>query len=74
MRTYRNLSGNSGVVAYQTGKTYIRIKFVGGDVYTYNYEVTGIKEVEKMKDLALKGKGLSSYISEVVKTNYAFKG
>ena len=74
MRTYKNLSGDSAVVTYEIGKTYIRIKFSGGDIYTYNYKIPGKDIVETMKSFALKGQGLGTYIMEEVRNNYAFKG
>jgi hypothetical protein len=75
MKTYKNLSGDSGVVAYEIGKTFIKIKFQGDtSPYTYNYKIPGRQLVEQMKDLALKGRGLSTFISQNVGTQYAFKG
>jgi hypothetical protein len=72
MKTYKNLSGKSGVLAYEVGKTYIRIKFSGDSmVYTYDYKRPGRQLVEQMKDLALKGKGLSDFIVEKVGANFS---
>lgn len=74
MKTYKNLSGNSGVVAYEIGKNFISIKFEGeSGIYTYDYTRPGREAVEHMKALALKGEGLSRFISEYVRTNYARK-
>jgi len=74
MKTYKNLSRNSGVVAYETGKNFIKIKFEGeSGIYTYDYKQPGRQQVEKMKLLALKGQGLSTFISEHVGANYASK-
>ncbi len=70
MKLYQNKSGNSGVVAYETGKTFIRIQFVEGARYTYTYKSAGKKHVEQMKLLAAEGKGLSGYISQHVKDAY----
>jgi hypothetical protein len=70
MVPYKNLSGNSGIIAYETGKTYIRIRFRDG-TYTYNYSRPGRKSVEVLKLLASKGKGLSTYISRFIRDNYA---
>ena len=71
MEKYRNLSGESGVVAYQEGKDFIKVKFMGSEqVYTYSYDSAGIRHVEKMKVLARKGEGLSTYISRYVKDKY----
>ncbi len=74
MKTYKNLSGDSDVVTYEVGRTFIKVKFSSGDIYTYNYKIPGKETVEEMKELALKGKGLCSFILEEVKNNYAFKG
>lgn len=72
MKTYKNLSGKSGVLAYEVGKTYIRIKFSGDSmVYTYDYKRPGKQLVEQMKELALKGKGLSDFIIEEVGANFS---
>lgn len=74
MKTYKNLSGNSGIVAYETGKDFIKIKFEGeSGIYTYNYEHPGRVPVEKMKLLALKGEGLGTFVIEQVGANYASK-
>ena len=74
MKTYKNLSGSSGVVAYEIGKNFIKIKFEGeSGIYTYDYKRPGIKDVEIMKALALKGEGLSTYISQHVGNNFSAK-
>jgi len=74
MKTYKNLSGNSGVVAYEIGRTFIKIKFEGeSGIYTYDYKRPGKQIVEHMKTLALQGEGLSTYISREVGTNFSFK-
>lgn len=74
MHRYQNLSGNSGVAAYETGSTFIRVRFVNDTfVYTYNYTSAGKSRVEIMKQLAVAGRGLSSYISRFVGENYADK-
>lgn len=72
MKTYKNLSGKSGVVTYEIGRTFIKIKFAGDPkVYTYNYERPGKVIVEEMKSLALKGRGLSDFILDEVGANFA---
>ena len=74
MKTYKNLSGNSGVVAYEIGRTFIKIKFDGeSGIYTYDYKRPGKQAVEEMKTLALKGEGLSTFISHEVGTNFSSK-
>lgn len=73
MELYRNLSEDSGVTAYEIHDEYIIIQFIGGERYLYDYRKPGKQNVEKMKILAHAGKGLSTYISQFVKTNYAKK-
>ncbi|GAP20432.1 hypothetical protein [Leptolinea tardivitalis] len=73
MNIYSNLGGNSGVIGYEIGPTFIIVQFKDGSKYLYNYDVPGPASVEKMKSLALAGVGLNSYISSVVKKNYAAK-
>jgi hypothetical protein len=73
MKQYRNLQGDSGVMAFETGDDYIKILFRGGDVYLYTNAVTGREHVTEMKKRAIKGKGLSTYISQHVKNRYAEK-
>jgi hypothetical protein len=73
MKRYRDLSGQSGVVAYDISNDAITVKFRDGDVYRYDYSSTGQREVEEMKRLALAGQGLATYISRFVKDRYARK-
>lgn len=64
MKQYANLSGNSGVLAYETGPDWIDVKFRNGDTYLYTHDKPGALHVETMKRLAAAGKGLSGYISQ----------
>lgn len=73
MERYRNLGGNSGVAAYEIGDDCITVQFRDGSLYLYNYQSTGISDIEQMKTLALAGQGLNSFISRVVKKRYASK-
>jgi hypothetical protein len=70
MKRYGNASGNSGVVAYEIGADWIKIKFRSDDVYIYSYSGAGIKNIEEMKKLALEGKGLATYINKYVSELY----
>jgi len=71
MKRYRNLEGHSGVLAYDIRADAIAVKFAGGDVYDYTYARPGREHVEAMKRLALAGRGLSTYISQHVREQYA---
>ena len=67
MKRYLNLSGDSGVVAYELRQDAIKVKFRGSDrVYVYSHASAGATHVARMKRLAEKGKGLSAYISQHV--------
>jgi len=70
MQRYANRSGNSGVVAYEIGADWIEVKFVDRPPYRYTYARTGESHVEAMKNLAIAGRGLGSYISRHVRMAY----
>jgi hypothetical protein len=71
MKRYKNKSRISGVVSYETGADFIKVKFTGSnEIYTYSYQSTGKPHVESMKVLAENGRGLSTYISQYVKGKY----
>jgi len=73
MKKYKDVNGGSGISFYECGPDFISIKFKdNATIYTYNYAVTGKKHVEKMKWLAEKGSGLSTYIAQnpEVRNNY----
>ena len=73
MQPYKNLSGNSGVVAYELGPDFIQVQFSDGAVYLYTISSAGFRYVTQMKDLARRGRGLSSFISTTVRDAYARK-
>jgi len=72
MVSYKNLNGNGGVSAYETGDDFIRLRF-GKErkAYLYNYSKPGKKHVDKMKKLAISGTGLTTYVNQYVRDNYA---
>ena len=65
-----NNSGVSGVTAFKIKSDSILVQFTGNSIYEYSYASAGKEKVEKMKELALKGRGLSTFISREVKGNY----
>lgn len=73
MQVYRNLSGRSGIAAFAIGDDYIEVAFRSGMTYRYSYASTGAERVEQMKQLALQGQGLNSFISRYVKDAYEAK-
>lgn len=72
MEQYENLQGNSGVLAYEIGIDYIKIRFREG-TYLYTYEKPGSFFVEQMKLQAKNGKGLCTFINKYVRENYKLK-
>lgn len=75
MVPYRNLSGESNVVSYKITDDSIHVVFRSGAHrnYLYNSVKPGRAIVGQMKSLAEQGRGLNSYISRVVRSNFARK-
>lgn len=75
MTPYRNLSGESNVLSYEITEDSIHVVFKSGTHrnYLYNNNLPGKAVVDQMKALAQNGVGLNSYISRVVKSNFAQK-
>ena len=72
MERYRNLGGDSGVVGYEIGSDYIKVKFQSsGKVYVYDYASAGRDSIEHMKALAKNGSGLNAFINKNVKKLYS---
>lgn len=73
MKTYLNINGNSGILAYDISGDDITLQFEDHSVYLYTYAKPGKKHVEEMKKLAKAGKGLCTYVNQYVKEKYAKK-
>jgi hypothetical protein len=73
MKKYGDPCGNSGVSTYEIGDDSIRVRFKSGDIYVYDYRSAGRASIERMKRLAEEGTGLTTYISQHVRENYAEK-
>jgi len=73
MIPYGNRAGNSGVVAYEAGIGWITVRFIDGTDYTYTNVSAGEVNIRRMKELALSGRGLSTFISTTVKNRYESK-
>jgi hypothetical protein len=70
---YQNLSGGSGVEAYEAGDDFIRIWFSDGEGYEYNGLKPGPAAVAEMKRLARQGRGRATFINRHVRKNYSSK-
>ena len=73
MERYKDIDGDSGVVAYEYGDDYIRVQFSTGKIYLYTYASAGSNNIEQMKVLVRNGEGLNAYINTRVKKKYARK-
>ena len=51
----------------------IDVEFTSGWVYRFSYEKTGAPRVERMKQLAESGHGLSTFINRHVRNRYEFR-
>ena len=71
MVSYNNRNGNSGILSYEIGQDYIKIKFRRTlKIYVYSYKRAGEFHIERMKNLARDGVGLNSYINTYVRNLY----
>ncbi|HEY2020747.1 hypothetical protein [Paraburkholderia sp.] len=64
MQRYGNLSGDSGVDAYEIGDDFIKVRFRTGVAYWYTERSAGAAHVAVLKRLARRGQGLGTYISQ----------
>lgn len=63
VKPYRNLSGDSGVVGYEIGRNFIRVRFRANGDYRYELGRVGRKHLHALQKLAEAGKGLATYIN-----------
>ena len=70
MQRYANFGGHSSIYGYEIEPTRIRVMFSDGTVYSYSYASAGINNVERMKQLAMSGQGLNSFIMRNVRNSY----
>lgn len=71
MKTYH--APNSGISAYAEGEDYIVIQFKSGERYRYDASKPGLRHVTAMKSRAHRTSGLTTYINQHVRDNYARK-
>ena len=65
MEPYKNLGGNSGVAAYEIGSDHIKVQFKhGAKIYIYSTRQISASKIEQMKDLAIAGRGLGTFINQ----------
>lgn len=74
MNRYLNLSGSSGVTAYEASDDSILVQFSDQKKYMYTNLSAGAANVAELKRRAIAGRGLNSYISARCRSLYAWKG
>lgn len=75
MTPYKNLGGGSAIESYEIAETSIHVRFKSGRERNYLYDSVkpGMATINIMKELAIQGHGLNSYISTTVKSNFSQK-
>ena len=73
LRPYGKRSGESGVTGFSIGEDSIIVQFRNGDAYLYDGERPGAVHVARMTLHARAGRGLATYITKYVGSNYAKK-
>lgn len=73
MERYSDFDRDSGVVAYEAGPDFIRVRFSTGAIYLYTYSSAGSHHIEQMKSLATRGDGLNAYINDYASKLYERK-
>src|SRR5258708_4443652 len=71
MESYRDHSGSAGIAAYEIREEAIVLRFKEGGTYLYDWHKPGWQHVEAMKLRAKAGRGLTSYVNQHVRENYA---
>ncbi len=65
MEPYKNLGKPSGVVSYDIGVDFIKVSFkTTPKIYVYTHIKPGLLHVNKMKEHAIAGHGLQTYINQ----------
>jgi hypothetical protein len=65
MEPYKSKSRKpSGVIGFKIADKAITVQFTNGAIYSYTYNSASKDVVEKMKALAIKQRGLSTFISQ----------
>ena len=64
MAHYNDVSGTSGITAFQSNNDSITIEYKGGSAYLYSDHTAGSANVGYMKSLAASGQGLNSFINK----------
>jgi len=72
-RAYKNAGGKSPVARYELAKDGITVVFTDHSIYRYTNQSADPANIAKMKELAIAGKGLGTYIETHVKDRFVKK-
>ena len=70
MQPYGHHARQHGVLGYEVGPESIDVEFTSGWIYHFSYTNPGAPRVERMKELAQSGKGLSTFINKHVRNRF----
>lgn len=73
MRQYGGHARKHGVLAFEIQPDAIDVEFTSGWVYRFSYQKPGPPRVERMKQLAESGHGLSTFINRYVRNRWEFR-
>ena len=73
MRQYGGHIRKHGVRAFDIQSDAIDVEFTSGWIYHFTYQKPGQPRVERMKQLAESGHGLSTFINRHVRNRYEFR-
>ena len=62
--------GSKAIKSYKIADTYIDVVFSNGRKYRYSVSSAGQEHVDRMKELAEAGEGLTSYINQYTKNMF----
>lgn len=72
-RRYKNLSGDSKVARFSVVKDGVTVQFKDASVYRYTNQSADPANIRKMKQLAVAGKGLGTFIESSLKDRFLRK-
>ena len=70
MRQYGGHTRKHGVRAFEIQADAIDVEFTSGWIYHFSYQKPGAPRVERMKQLAESGHGLSTFINKHVRNRF----
>lgn len=72
-KRYKNLGGKSIISQYEIEKDAVNLRFTDHSSYRYTNQSAGRDNIAKMKELALAGKGLGTFVESSLKDRFERK-